>query len=375
VKEAKMEECSKFRNIGGTEMEEYSMLDKDNNEFDNSRTEDFKKPSVLQAGLLFSFVVIIFLYFGSRVQRWNINYGVLITEFGLILIPPIAFLLIYKYDVKKVLRLNNPGLLNLFIIFWIMVFSLPVIAVLNILNFWVIREIFGKYEVFQAPISTGPWGLLIGIVVIGVSAGICEETLFRGVIQRGFERFGAIKSIFITAVLFGLMHMDFQRFLGTFILGALLGFLAYKSNSIVCSMFAHFTNNSIAVCATYASLKYNEKMKISGIKGVENIQNGDILAAFSEMSQVELIAIIVVYTIMFTISAIALYALIRAFIWNNKKREVVPVRDEKRTPLIHIAAFMPGLIIIGFIYVMDFLRMGGVLDQTVIEQIMRAVGL
>lgn len=356
-------------------MEEYSMLDKDNKEFDNSRTEDFKKPSVLQVGLLFSFVVIIFLYLGSRVQRWNINYGVLITEFGLILIPPIAFLLIYKYDVKKVLRLNNPGFLNLFIIFWIMVFSLPVIGVLNILNFWVIKEIFGKYEVFQAPISTGPWGLLIGIVVIGVSAGICEETLFRGVIQRGFERFGAIKSIFITAALFGLMHMDFQRFLGTFILGALLGFLAYKSNSLICSIFAHFTNNSIAVCATYASLKANDMMKNSGIKGVENIQNGDVFAAFSEMSQVELTAVIVVYTIMFTISAIALYALIRAFIWNNKKREVVPVRDEKRIPLFHIAALMPGLIIIGFIYVMDFLRMGGVLEQTVIEQLMRSVGL
>ena len=356
-------------------MEEYTMIDKDNNEFDNSRIEDFKKPSVLQVGLLFSFVVIIFLYLGSKVQRWNVNYGVLITEFGLILIPPIAFLLIFKFDVKKVLRLNNPGFLNLFIIFWIMVFSLPVIGVLNILNFWVIREIFGKYEVFQAPISTGPWGLLIGIVVIGVSAGICEETLFRGVIQRGFERFGAIKSIFITAALFGLMHMDFQRFLGTFVLGALLGFLTYKSNSIVCSIFAHFANNSIAVCLTYISLKATEMMKKSGAKGVENIQNGDIFAAFKEMSQIELTVAIVFYTIMFTISAIGLYALIRAFIWNNRKREVAPIKDEKRTPLFHLVGFMPGLVIIGFVYVMDFLRMSGLLEQTVIEQIMRGIGL
>lgn len=252
---------------------------------------------------------------------------------------------------------------------------MPVIGALNFLNYWVIKLIFGKYEVFQAPISTESWGLLIGIFVIGVSAGICEEVLFRGVIQRGLEKFGAVKSIFITAFLFGLMHMDFQRFLGTFILGALMGFLVYKSNSIFCSMFAHFTNNSIAVCLTYVSLKANEFMKKSGIKGVENVQNGDIFASFSEMSQIELIAVIIVYVMIFAFSIAWLYFLIRLFIRNNNKREIVPEREEKRTTFLHFAAFIPGLLVIGFIYVMDILRMGGLIEQPVIDRILRAVGL
>ncbi|WP_010246538.1 type II CAAX endopeptidase family protein [Acetivibrio cellulolyticus] len=356
-------------------MEEYNALDMNNNEFVERKEDSFKKPSVLQVGVLFSLVVVIFLYLGTRVQKWNVNYGVLITEFGLILVPPIAYLLIFKYDVKKVLRLNKPGILNLFLIFWIIVFSLPVIGALNFLNYWVIKLIFGKYEVFQAPISTESWGLLIGIFVIGVSAGICEEVLFRGVIQRGLEKFGAVKSIFITAFLFGLMHMDFQRFLGTFILGALMGFLVYKSNSIFCSMFAHFTNNSIAVCLTYVSLKANEFMKKSGIKGVENVQNGDIFASFSEMSQIELIAVIIVYVMIFAFSIAWLYFLIRLFIRNNNKREIVPEREEKRTTFLHFAAFIPGLLVIGFIYVMDILRMGGLIEQPVIDRILRAVGL
>jgi len=70
---------------------------------------------------------------------------------------------------------------------------------------------------------------------------------FRGVIQRGLERLGAVKSILINGVSFGLIHFDFQRLFGTFLLGALIGFLVYRSNSLLVGMFAHFTNNSIAV--------------------------------------------------------------------------------------------------------------------------------
>lgn len=343
--------------------------------FKDIKKEDFRKPSVWQVGMLFSLVVIIFLYIGTRVQRWNVNYGVLITEFGLILLPPLLFLLFSRFDVRKVMRINNPGIVNLLLIFGIMIFSLPVIGVLNLLNFWIIKQIFGSYEVFQAPISTESWGLLVGIFVIGVSAGICEEVLFRGVIQRGLEKFGAVKSIFITAFLFGLMHMDFQRFLGTFILGALLGYMTYKSNSLFSSIFAHFANNSIAVCLTYASLKASEFLKESDIKGVENVQNGDIFATFAQMSQIEIISVIVIYAIIFCFSAIWLYFLLRLFAKNNSKKEAVAQREEKTIPLSHFISFIPGLVLILFIYVIDILRMGNIINQPVAEQILRSIGI
>lgn len=356
-------------------MDENSTIAMNNNEFEEREKENFNKPSILQVGLLFSFVVIIFLFIGTRVQLWDVNYGVLITEFFLILVPPILFLRIFKFDIKKVLRLNNPGVTNLLLIFGIILFSLPVIGVLNLLNFWIIKMIFGKFEVFQAPVSTGSWGLLIGVFVIGVSAGICEELLFRGFIQRGFERFGAVKSIFITAFLFGLMHMDFQRFLGTFVLGALLGFLVYKSNSLISGMFAHFVNNSIAVCITYASLKANELLQNSKMEGLGNVQSGDVFEMFKSFSPAELIGALVVYFILFAFSIAWLVILLRFFIKSNNKREVVLKKEEKKTPLVHFIAFLPGLGLIGFIYVMDILRMGGVIDQATIEGIMHFIGL
>jgi len=359
-------------------MEENHIIDNDGFELDDVRKEPFRKPSIWQVGVLFSFVVIIFLYFGSRLQKWNVNYGLILREVGLIFLPPVLFLIIFKFDVKKVLRINRPGILNLILTAGIVIFSLPVVGILNLLNFWVIKQIFGKYEVFQAPISTEPWGLFVGVLIIGVLAGICEEILFRGVIQRGLEKFGAAKSILITAVLFGLMHMDFQRFLGTFLIGILLGYLTYKSNSIFSSIFAHFTNNTIAVCLTYVSLKANEFLKKSGVNGVgniENISNGDIFETFAAMSKIEIIGVIVVYAIIFCFSAVWLYFLIRFFAKHNNKRETKLLRDEKSIPLRHFASFIPGIVFILFIYVLDILRMANVIDLSIVEQIYRTIGL
>ncbi|AEV66814.1 type II CAAX endopeptidase family protein [Acetivibrio clariflavus] len=359
-------------------MEEKPRINNDNLELINEKKDYFRKPSLWQVGALFSFVVIIFLYLGARLQKWNVNYGLFLSEVGLIFLPPVLFLIIFKFDVKKVLRINKPGFLNLILIFGIMIFSLPVIGVLNLLNFWIIKQIFGRYEIFQVPLSTESWGLLVGILIIGVLAGICEETLFRGVIQRGLERFGAAKSILITAVLFGLMHMDFQRFLGTFLLGALFGYLTYKSNSIFSSMFAHFANNSIAVCLMYASLKANEFLKQSGVNGidsVEKISNGDIFETLASMSRIEIIGFIVVYAIIFCFSAIWLYLLLRFFAKHNSNRETEVPRDERPIPVRQLVSFIPGLLLILFYDVIDILRMGNIIDQSTMEQILRSIGL
>ena len=365
-----------YSKLGGREMEVNDIVNKDNViTLEDGNKDSYRKPSVWQVGVLFSIVVLIFLYLGSRIQRWNINYGLLLSEFGLILLPPVLFLVIYKFDIKKVLRLNNPGILNLILISGIVIFYLPVVGILNLLNFWIIKQIFGKYEVFQAPISTESWGLLLGILIIGVSAGICEEVLFRGVIQRGFEKLGAAKSIFISAFLFGLMHMDFQRFLGTFVLGALFGYLTYKSNSIFSSIYAHFANNSIAVCLTYVSLKFSEFLKESDIGAAESISNGDIFEAFAKMSQIEIIAVIVAYAIIFCFSALCLCFLIFLFAKHNSKREIEVQKDEKPVPLRQFASFLPGILLILFIYAIDILRMGSIIDQSQYELIIRSIGI
>jgi len=93
------------------------------------------------------------------------------------------------------------------------------------------------------------------LVLMSLSPAVCEETLFRGPILRGLgTRMGPPATIVLTAVLFGLFHLDIYRLIPATLLGILLGYLAHESGSIVPSMLAHFCNNAILVTLARAGL-------------------------------------------------------------------------------------------------------------------------
>lgn len=93
---------------------------------------------------------------------------------------------------------------------------------------------------------------LLAILGIAIIPGICEELLFRGVMQKNIMNDKKpIYAILITSALFMLMHGDVFSIPYTFTLGVLMGYLAYRSSSILPAICYHIVNNTIAVCALY----------------------------------------------------------------------------------------------------------------------------
>jgi membrane protease YdiL (CAAX protease family) len=90
-------------------------------------------------------------------------------------------------------------------------------------------------------------GLLV-IAVVAIVPAICEETMFRGFIQKSFEfRIKPVWAALFTAIFFGLYHFNPYGLIPLTILGFYFGFAAYMSNSILIPMSLHFINNFIAV--------------------------------------------------------------------------------------------------------------------------------
>lgn len=101
------------------------------------------------------------------------------------------------------------------------------------------------------PAPETPAALLVYILVIAFSAGVCEEVLFRGVIMPTAERHGVVAALLFTAVLFALTHMSFLNLLSTFVLGLMIGMVVIKTGSLFAGMLYHGLNNLIAVLAMY----------------------------------------------------------------------------------------------------------------------------
>lgn len=98
--------------------------------------------------------------------------------------------------------------------------------------------------------------LALNLVVIAVIPALGEELFFRGAIQSVLQqKMRLIITIWVTAILFSAIHMQFYGFFPRLLLGAFFGYLLLWSGSLLLPMVAHFTNNAVAVVFFY--LKYN----------------------------------------------------------------------------------------------------------------------
>ncbi|MNR07910.1 CAAX amino terminal protease self- immunity [compost metagenome] len=100
---------------------------------------------------------------------------------------------------------------------------------------------------------------IVNLVMIAVLPAIGEELMFRGGVQRSLERaFGNPHvAIWLSAIIFSTIHVQFYGFVPRMLLGAGFGYLYYYSGSIWYAMFAHFLNNAYAVCAALYMQKHN----------------------------------------------------------------------------------------------------------------------
>ena len=106
----------------------------------------------------------------------------------------------------------------------------------------------------------GVVAFIINFFVIAVVAGVTEEFLFRGAILHIVRQ--KIKNhhiaIWIVAILFSAIHLQFYGFIPRMILGAFLGYLVYWTNNIWVPVFAHFFHNALAFIGTSSdTLKEN----------------------------------------------------------------------------------------------------------------------
>ncbi len=81
-------------------------------------------------------------------------------------------------------------------------------------------------------------------LALSVGPALSEELAFRGLILQGLRGpLGAGAAIVLSALLFGIIHIDILQGLGAFFTGLYLGYLTVQSGSIYPAIVAHGVNN------------------------------------------------------------------------------------------------------------------------------------
>jgi len=120
--------------------------------------------------------------------------------------------------------------------------------------------------------------LLLNLVLVAVFAGVGEELLFRGVLQRLFIKLfkNPWAGILITAFIFSAIHLQFYGFIPRFILGILLGLIYWYSGSLWPAIIAHFAYDAFAVIMIWFNPALAEQDSVAVSLG-----NKTLLAAIS----------------------------------------------------------------------------------------------
>ena len=94
------------------------------------------------------------------------------------------------------------------------------------------------------------WVMMINMGLMAVLPALAEEMSFRGVLQQllGGRRHVAI---WLTAVIFSAIHMQFYGFVPRMLMGALFGYVFVWTGSLWVPIVMHFVNNGMAVLVYY----------------------------------------------------------------------------------------------------------------------------
>lgn len=154
---------------------------------------------------------------------------------------------------------------------------------------------------------------IIYVFLMCICPALFEEFLFRGAILSGLKELGKHKAVFLSALIFSLMHGGPDQTIHQFLLGIVLGYAFVYSGSLWVPIIIHFVNNFFAVTMIYIS----------------NLLPQDLAGGATELpSWGGLIVSFVIAIIMAAIGFAIIYACLKALKSLREKREGVTKTDK-----------------------------------------------
>jgi hypothetical protein len=100
------------------------------------------------------------------------------------------------------------------------------------------------------------WPALLGMLATGgLIAPLAEEVFFRGLLHRWLrQRMGFWPAAFLSALLFGVVHVEISVAGAAFLLGLLLAWLYERSGSLWAPIIVHIINNAVKIIFLYIIL-------------------------------------------------------------------------------------------------------------------------
>lgn len=118
-----------------------------------------------------------------------------------------------------------------------------------------------EYEVSFGENPSGFFGFMLTFISTAIVPPLVEEFACRGIILGVLRKFGDGFAVFVSALLFGIMHGNFRQIPFAFLVGLVLGLVTVKTNSIWPAVVIHAINNGISVILDYVFIGVSSQLQ------------------------------------------------------------------------------------------------------------------
>lgn len=197
----------------------------------------------------FYLILLVFTFAGSIGLSYALKDADIPEWFGMIqtylvmLVPTVIFMAVCRINPIKKLpwRILRPADALLSLLFGYML--VPMMLFLNYVSM-----LFVDNHMQEASMSMRQdYVFVVQLLFMAVIPAMVEEFLFRGIFFHSYRKNGVFGAALMSALIFGMFHMNFNQFFYAFALGVIFALLVEATGSLFASMLAHFSANSYSV--------------------------------------------------------------------------------------------------------------------------------
>lgn len=192
-----------------------------------------------------------------------------------IILPFIIYCIVKKENPFRMIRMKKIKFSTAVLAVGIAICSYPVVVLLNMVSM-----IFVENAMINVMPDVLQMGLIPGLILIAFLPAMVEETIFRGMLYNTYSKRRPIIGILLSALLFGLMHMNFNQLPYALYLGIVMALVMEACDSIIAPMIVHFTMN-----ATSSTLAFLTKDSFEEAAGAAADFKSSMMESFQASSE------------------------------------------------------------------------------------------
>lgn len=204
-----------------------------------------QKVNITFLGMFLLSVIVAYSGVGKAIDSYT--WRLVFSQF-ILFAPAMIYFATDKQSYAQAVRLKKMKISS---VLWVILFCVlmrPALSLISAISLLYSRN----YTVGYMSQLTGQKSIPVALTVVALIPCIVEESIFRGVFYNEYSKVRPRTAIFMSALMFGLVHGNLNQFTYAFAMGVVFALVIEATDSILSSMVIHFISNGLSILMLYA---------------------------------------------------------------------------------------------------------------------------